>query len=780
MQDFPVVQTRAGVELRSSAGATLDSPRSLPINLSGRGAAAGALADAGSAFEGDMPADGLDGRVALIERGAITFEEKVNRVADAGAVAAIIFNNERGLFYGSFSNPSDIPAVAISQEDGRALLALMEDSEITAEVSVVGEEAPSRNVIAERRAPDADAPVVILGAHYDTVPNSEGASDNGSGVSALLTIAARIADKDYPFTVRIILFGAEEIGLFGSRHYVDGMSDAEIDETLAMLNFDALGSGDSLMVIGDPDLVAQARAIGDGLGLNIGIERGNWGSDHAPFDAAGIPALFLVSNDLSRINSPADTMPHINPELLGRSAEIGIALLEWLAERAERLAAQTPVPPTPTPIPPTTTPTPIPPTATPTPIPPTATLTPTPTPIPAAVLPPPDALSDETFGILEELTAGYSPRESVTDEESKAARHLQARLDALGYKTSLQQFDSVRLPQSSVELSAAEGEAPKPMKSLHVRYSVAGTATGAISDAGKAFADDLPADGLEGRIALIERGEISFEEKVTRVANAGAVGAIIYNHSPGIYYGTLSDPTETSIPAVAVSQEDGGALLRLIEGGAATATVTVVEEVSAPSSNIIAERRAPDADAPTVILGAHYDTMPHTQGASDNGSGLSVVLTIAKYAAEREYPFHLRFILFGSEETGIHGSDYHVEGMSEAEIENTLAMLNFDALGSGTALEVVGDDALVEEAVAVGESLGRYGTNVFGEEIWLCDSHDQMPFHRAGVPVLAIFSDDDSRINSPRDAIEHIERGLLGYGVQMGFALLDWLAERGG
>lgn len=333
IQDFPATQVRAGVEIQPAAAPTRSlSPRSLPINLSAWGAVAGAIADAGHAFEGDMPAAGLDGRVALIERGAITFEEKVNRVADAGAVAAIVFNNELGLFHGTFSNPSDIPAVAISQEDGRALLALMEAGEVTANVSVAGEESQSRNVIGERRAAASDAPTVILGAHYDTVPDTEGASDNGSGLSTLLTIAAHIADTDYPFTVRIILFGSEEIGLFGSRHYVDGMSEEQIENTLAMLNFDALGSGNSLMVIGDPGLVAQAQTIGDGLGLDIGIERGNWGSDHAPFDAVGIPALFLISDDLSRINSPWDTMPHINPSLLGHSVEIGISLLEWLAE----------------------------------------------------------------------------------------------------------------------------------------------------------------------------------------------------------------------------------------------------------------------------------------------------------------------------------------------------------------------------------------------------------------------------------------------------------------
>ena len=333
VQEFSVVQTRAGVEIQpAAADAAPDSPRSLPINLSFTGSAEGVLSNAGHAFEDDIPATGLDGRIALIERGTITFEEKVKRVADAGAVAAIIFNNEPGLFNGTFSNPSDIPAVAVSQEDGRALLAIMEAGDVAANVSVIGEEAPSRNVIGERRAAADDAPVVILGAHYDTVPNTEGASDNGSGLSTLLTIAAHTADTDYPFTVRIILFGAEEIGLFGSRHHVDGMSEEQVENTLAMLNFDALGSGDSLMVIGDSDLMAQAQMIGDGLGLDIRIERGNWGSDHAPFEAVGIPALFLISDDLSRINSPRDTMPHINPSLLGYSVEIGIALLEWLAE----------------------------------------------------------------------------------------------------------------------------------------------------------------------------------------------------------------------------------------------------------------------------------------------------------------------------------------------------------------------------------------------------------------------------------------------------------------
>ena len=72
----------------------------------------------------------------------------------------------------------------------------------------------------------ADDPTqqVILGAHYDTVEDTQGASDNGSGLATLLTVATHIAERDYPFDVRIVLFGTEEFGLVGSRHYAENMS----------------------------------------------------------------------------------------------------------------------------------------------------------------------------------------------------------------------------------------------------------------------------------------------------------------------------------------------------------------------------------------------------------------------------------------------------------------------------------------------------------------------------------------------------------------------------
>ena len=437
------------------------------------------------------------------------------------------------------------------------------------------------------------------------------------------------------------------------------------------------------------------------------------------------------------------------------------------------------VTPTATPVPPTVAPTPIP---TPAPVEAVATVArDTPTPIPPTAAPTPDSpsYSDEAFNLLQALTADYSPRQSATDEELAAALHLQTRLDALGYQTSIQDFDGMTHPGAGVELSAAGG-APKSPNAVPLGYSIGGVAAGAIAFAGRAFAGDIPASGLDGRIALIERGEITFAEKVSRAAEAGAVGAIIFNNRPGIFYGTLQN--HSSIPAVAITQEDGSALRRLIQRGEVEATISVAEAGPAPSRNVIADLPGTRADAGVVMLGAHYDTTPATQGASDNGSGLSVVLTVAKYAAERQYPFSLRIILFGSEETGLHGSKHYADAMSDAQIEDALAMLNFDALGAGTTFEIIGDDALVEEAISIGQELGMNPINLFSDEPWvsggLSGAGDYGPFRAAGVPVLSVFSDDFTRINSPRDTIEHINQDLLGNGVEMGIGLLDWLADR--
>ena len=55
-------------------------------------------------------------------------------------------------------------------------------------------------------------------------------------------------------------------------------------------------------------------------------------SDHIPFHEAGISVIFILADDLSRINSPRDDIEWINPTLMGWATDIGIQLLDRLAE----------------------------------------------------------------------------------------------------------------------------------------------------------------------------------------------------------------------------------------------------------------------------------------------------------------------------------------------------------------------------------------------------------------------------------------------------------------
>lgn len=85
-----------------------------------------------------------------------------------------------------------------------------------------------------------------------------------------------------------------------------------------------------------------------------------------------------------------------------------------------------------------------------------------------------------------------------------------------------------------------------------------GSASGNTYDFGLGTAVDAAASG---KICVIQRGDISFHDKVLNCENSGGIGAIIYNNVEGMVYGTLGDTNQTSIPAVGATMADGAALV---------------------------------------------------------------------------------------------------------------------------------------------------------------------------------------------------------------------------
>ncbi|SFC00686.1 PA domain-containing protein [Pseudoalteromonas denitrificans DSM 6059] len=85
-----------------------------------------------------------------------------------------------------------------------------------------------------------------------------------------------------------------------------------------------------------------------------------------------------------------------------------------------------------------------------------------------------------------------------------------------------------------------------------------GSASGTLYNLGTGEAID---NGASGRICLIQRGNISFHDKVKACEDSGGIGAIIYNNASGAFGGTLGDTNATTIPGVTVSDSDGATML---------------------------------------------------------------------------------------------------------------------------------------------------------------------------------------------------------------------------
>ena len=93
-----------------------------------------------------------------------------------------------------------------------------------------------------------------------------------------------------------------------------------------------------------------------------------------------------------------------------------------------------------------------------------------------------------------------------------------------------------------------------------------GIVEGELVDVGLGSDEDFEGVDVEGKIALMGRGEISFEEKETNAAESGAIGAVVYNNEPRYYFvGKLTgDP---DILASSITRVDGGLLFDALEDG---------------------------------------------------------------------------------------------------------------------------------------------------------------------------------------------------------------------
>ena len=311
---------------------------------------------------GCVPADynglSVKGAVVLVNRGSCHFSEKESIAAKLGAVALIIADNvveeKMGGTLGQ-DTAVTIPVVSVSKDDGARLRAAPGPATLRLDAST--RTLTARNVVAQTKTGSAQN-VVMAGGHLDSVPEGPGINDNGSGVAAVLETAVQLGSAP-PINnaVRFGFWGAEELGIVGSKKYVESLSVDQLKDIALYLNFDMLGSPNPGYFTYDGD---QSTQVGPGESPprvpegSPGIERTfidylksagktaedtgfDGRSDYDGFTLAGIPAGGLFSGAEEEMSpqqatlwggkantpfdpnyhKPTDTLDHVDRTAMG-------------------------------------------------------------------------------------------------------------------------------------------------------------------------------------------------------------------------------------------------------------------------------------------------------------------------------------------------------------------------------------------------------------------------------------------------------------------------------
>lgn len=275
---------------------------------------------------------------------------------DRGAVGLLIrsvgTSTNRFAHTGMMSFPDgrqpEIPVLAVSAPDADQIERLNERGE-TVRISMRTYagwrgQSMSGNVIAEIVGSEAPEEVIIIGAHLDSWDTATGALDDGAGVGIVTAAAKLIADSGHQprRTIRVVLFGAEEVGLVGARAYARArMEDGTIGNHIigSESDFGAREVWRMRSNVGEhalPEIAAIHREL-QALGIVPGDNEGGGGPDMIPLQYQGVPMVRLEQNGEDYFefhHTPNDTFDKIVPEEMAQNVAAW-TMMVWLLANSE-------------------------------------------------------------------------------------------------------------------------------------------------------------------------------------------------------------------------------------------------------------------------------------------------------------------------------------------------------------------------------------------------------------------------------------------------------------
>jgi hypothetical protein len=232
---------------------------------------------------------------------------------------------------------------------------------VSAEADVEKREALTSNVVMMVPGGHKKDEYVIIGAHYDhlgmggpgsssrapdTVAIHYGADDNASGVALMIELAEHLAQRREPLprSILFVAFAGEEMGLLGSKHFVENMG---IDPSAVnlMINLDMVGrmkEGNGLQVAGvgtAAGLRDTVLAYSDTSRVSLAFTSEGYGpSDHSSFYGKNIPVLSVTTGAHLDYHTPDDTPDKLNYEGMVKVGDLLSGVISSVAGSSGRLA----------------------------------------------------------------------------------------------------------------------------------------------------------------------------------------------------------------------------------------------------------------------------------------------------------------------------------------------------------------------------------------------------------------------------------------------------------
>ena len=243
-----------------------------------------------------------------------------------------------------------LPAAAISPPDADQLTRLLERGPVRVNVNIqveAYEGAPSGNVIGEipgRTDPDE---IVLISCHLDSWDLGTGALDDGAGCGIVVGAAKLIMEQgEAPRrTIRVVLYGAEEVGLFGGAEYARKHAEHLPNHKLAAesdFGADRIWSFQTNFGDGALEYAKELHALLQPLGVGPADNRARGGPDIGVLRRAGVPVVTPRQNGLDYFDyhhTPDDTFDKIDPEAFRQNVAVYAAFTYAVAESGWDLRA---------------------------------------------------------------------------------------------------------------------------------------------------------------------------------------------------------------------------------------------------------------------------------------------------------------------------------------------------------------------------------------------------------------------------------------------------------